>query len=122
MQVSSLVQFGAALMGNATLKSKESPKEEKVQVYRLTGTSDDLLFLKNGLETIHQQKPGASMVPSLPGTQAENHFELAEEAFERSLTLLMALRHGEILQSPIVLVALDQANQLLGISIGHIER
>jgi|GEM_PF-5651637 len=67
-------------------------------------------------------KADPSLIPKLAGVNHENHHALAVEAFEFSLSFLKALQNKDIKQGPIVLIALGKANELLGISLGHMER
>jgi hypothetical protein len=67
-------------------------------------------------------KADPTLIPKLTGVNHENHHALAVEALEFSLSFLKALQSKDLKQGPIVLIALGKANELLGISLGHMER
>jgi hypothetical protein len=89
------------------------------KVVSLAPREDVFEFLATKAEEL---KADPTIVPKLHGIQHDNHHELAVESFENSLAFLKALHHKELKQGPIVLIALGKANELLGISLGHMER
>ncbi|MEB3245383.1 MAG: hypothetical protein VKJ06_05290 [Vampirovibrionales bacterium] len=115
-------RFGAKPIATAVLDAS-APQASKIRLVQLGPSVSDRAFLQRGLDSFKAQaRKNTSVIPVKPGESHENHLELGEEAFERSLSLLNALANGSLKQGPIVIAALDQSHQLMGLALGHIER
>lgn len=112
------VENGARYLGKAVL-----PEAREIRLFQLTGTPSDHKFLQKGLDTFEQMtRQGKGFVPAITGIDYANHQELGQEAFEKSLSILSALQAGKITTPPLIVVALNKTNELVGMSLSHIER
>ena len=104
-------RFSAIPLGQAKLPQSTV----MTHLYRLT--QQDIPFLKRGLALLKARN--GAMVPSIDGIDRNNHLELVEECFEKSIA---NLSNHQLKQRPVVIAATDKNYTLQGLCLGHLER
>lgn len=109
-----------------TLPAREDSPGVALDIYQLTGTRNDLAFLKKGIRQLEKQrKPETTttMVPSLPRVNWKNHQELVYDGFEMSQEMLERYTEGRSVEPPSVLAAVRRdTKDFVGLALSHIER